>query len=411
MEEISTYGVEFKNEVGGQIFFADGYWGMSRYLNNDRFNIAHHNEDIGDNFSYGTKCSGTVKASEATLPSIPGQQLAYNAINTITTVSLNENAKCIVSGEYAAIFNSGWSTSSNSTLLDSQNNYQEIFVAAGMSYTVSETNSFQVLATVTGTDYSDRQSTIEVAGLVNKLTTDQVMATYTKNLSPSLALNAQLGVIGVRDNYLSLEIPKTILPQYSFNVQWALTPKLGLNVAASRSATPPTSVISNLQITDSVSAGINYNYTPKISLSGNVQASYATSAATLLVSNPLLAPYASNQKTYGAGAKMSYSITPFIAADLSYKYYKTLQANLTTNTSVIMLALNFNPLLSLRIWSATMRTILQMVRTRILSFAALALRGLSERSGLRGGRPPPEQIRRGDDESRQPAGHGYDLAS
>ena len=110
LESISTYGAEFKNEVGGQQFFADGYWGMYRYLNNGRFNIAHHNEDIGDNFTYGSKCSGTLKASQATSPSEPGQQIGYNVINTVTTVSLNENAKCIVTGEYAAIFNSGWST-------------------------------------------------------------------------------------------------------------------------------------------------------------------------------------------------------------------------------------------------------------------------------------------------------------
>ena len=166
--------------------------------------------------------------------------------------------------------------SSNSSTLDIENNYQQLFVAAGISYTVSDTNSFQILATVTGTDYTDRQVSNQIisnsAGLVDKLTTDQVMATYTKNLSPTMALNAQIGVIGVRDSYFSFDIPRTILPQYSFSVQWSVTPKLALTAAVSRLATPPTSIISNLQITDSASAGVTYNCTPKIILSGNLDA-------------------------------------------------------------------------------------------------------------------------------------------
>src|SRR5208282_441485 len=124
--------------------------------NNDDFNSAHSSVDIGDNFTYGSKCSGTLKASEASSPSIPGQQVGVNVINTLTTTGITENAKCIVTGNYAAIFNSGTTRSTNSSYLDSFNNSQSAFIAAGMTYTVSETNSLQVLATITGTNYNDR---------------------------------------------------------------------------------------------------------------------------------------------------------------------------------------------------------------------------------------------------------------
>ena len=48
MESISTYGVAFKNQIGGQQFFADAYWGMYRYLNNAFLNTEHSNVDLGD---------------------------------------------------------------------------------------------------------------------------------------------------------------------------------------------------------------------------------------------------------------------------------------------------------------------------------------------------------------------------
>ena len=40
---------------------------------------------------------------------------------------------------------------------------------------------------------------------------------------------------------------------------------------------------------------------------------------------------------------MAYTITPFLAANLSYQYTKTAYSNFTTNDSLILLALNFNP--------------------------------------------------------------------
>ncbi len=105
----------------------------------------------------------------------------------------------------------------------------------------------------------------------------------------------------------------------------------------------PTSIISNLQITEAASAGASYAFTPKLSLSANVQTSYLTGAASVAVSNSLLNTFTTAQHSYGANAKMAYTITPFLSANLSYQYTKTAYANLTTNDSLILLALNFNP--------------------------------------------------------------------
>jgi hypothetical protein len=351
LESISNYGASFKEQVGGQQFFADGNWGMYRYLNNANFNTAQHSFDIGDNFTYGSKCSGTLRLSQSAAPSLPGQQLGINVINTATLLSATESATCIINGEYSGVFNSGFTNATNSASIDQLNNYQSVFVAAGINYVVSQTNSLQLLATVTGTNYTDRQviasqSTLpfnQQSSLLNKLTTSQVMATYTKNISPMLSLTAQIGLIGVNNAYFSFAWPRTILPQYAFNAQWTPTPRLGLNASVSRLASAPTSVLSNLQITESASAGVSYQITPKMTAGANVQASYSTGAATPFFNGVVLNTLSASERSYSAGARLNYIITPFLDANLSYQFTKTVQSGLTTNNSLILLALNFNP--------------------------------------------------------------------
>ena len=342
-ESISTYGISFKNEIGAQQFFGDASWGMYRYLNNDFYNSAHNAVDLGDNFTYGSKCSGSLKLSEVSSPSLPGQQLSFNAINTVSTLSVNEAAKCIITGEYAGLLNSGVSESQNSALLDKVNDYRSAFVAAGISYSVSETNSLQLLATITGTDYTNRQAVLNVAGLADKVTTDQIMATYIKNFGPNISVNAGFGLLGFSDTWFGFGLPRTILPQYTLSAQWTVAPKLTLTVAASRLASTPTSIVSNLQVIESASFGFTYQCTPKVALTGGFSTSYGTSAATPTVTSVLLPTYAANQKTYGANAGLSYAITPFFAAHLTYQYSKSVQAALTTTDSLVLLALNFNP--------------------------------------------------------------------
>jgi len=345
-ESISSYAASTKAYWGGQQFFADGSFGTTRYLGNDNFNFAQNSVDAGVNWTYGAKCTGKLIGAEATSQSLPGQQVGFNVINSVTTTEFNENATCIVTGEYKAIFNSGVSTSTNSAAVDSFNNFQSVFVAAGMSYSVPDTNSLQLLATITGTDYTNRPLTMTNFGLSPNITTDQVILTYTKNLSPNLALNASIGVLGVRYTSFSLDLPSGYEPDYSLSVTWTATPKLDLSASISRTVALPTSVIANLQITEAGSLDVTYRATPKVTLAAGVRAEYSTGGFIELTSP---AVSAANQIAtqsadfYGLHASLAYAITPFLAANLSYQYNKSVYTNLVTPTSVVLLSLNFNP--------------------------------------------------------------------
>ena len=288
-------------------------------------NQSHNAEDLGVNWIYTSKCAGKLVAAEQTTPSEPGQQVGVNVINSLTSESFNETAICSVTGNYSAIFNSGTTTSTNSATVDKLNNFQSEFIAAGMSYKVSETNSLQLLATVTGTDYTDRSGLISARSLANKITQDQINLSYTKDINPNLSLVASIGVEGTRPGGFRLTYPTGFEPQYSLAVTWLITPKLTLSPSVSRIATPPTAIIANLQVTESANLGLSYQLTPKISLSTSVSASRITGAVTQSGLTGAILATGQNEHGYAARANLTYAMTPFLAAILSYQYNRTIQ--------------------------------------------------------------------------------------
>ena len=154
--------------------------------------------------------------------------------------------------------------------------------------------------------------------------------------------------MGTRNSSFTLEPGSGWEPVYSLAAKWTATPKLGLTASVSKSVAPPTSLIANLQATESANLGLTYTLTPKMLLAGGVSASRSTSAglpapAIPLALNPTLQVFSANVNYYSANASLNYTITPFFTANLSYTYTKSVQANLVTPDSVILLALTFNP--------------------------------------------------------------------
>jgi hypothetical protein len=345
-ESISTFGASTKAYWGSQQFFLDGSIGMYRYLDHASLDRLHSSFDAGVNWIYTSRCSGTLVASELSTPSPQGQQVAFNVLNTITTESLKETGTCRVTGDWAAVFNSGITNSTNTATADQFNNFQSVFVAAGMSYTVSATNSLQLLATITGTHYANRGALTGLAGLLQNVTTDQVNLTYTKDFGPNVAVIASVGLIGTKDVPFGFGIASGFEPQYSLAVTWSVTPKLGLDAAVQRSVTPPTAVIGNLQTTESAQVGLHYTLTPKVQLSAGVNTSRSSSTLSNVAISALSAifPTLSNQSnSYGLQAAIAYAMTPFLAASLSYQYTRTVQTNFVTPSSLILLNLSFAP--------------------------------------------------------------------
>jgi hypothetical protein len=183
--------------------------------------------------------------------------------------------------------------------------------------------------------------------LFPNITEDQVNLTYTKNFSPNLALTASYGVVGTRNASFTLEPASGFEPVYSLSTTWTATPKLGLTASASKTVAPPTSILANLQVSESANLGLTYSLTPKVLLAAGVSASYSSGFTTALATGTSISPtssvFTASAHYYSANASLNYTITPFVTANLSYTYTKSVQANLVTPTNVIVLALTFNP--------------------------------------------------------------------
>jgi hypothetical protein len=400
-QSVSSYGASTNVYWGGQQLFADGSFGLTRYLHDISLNSIQNAVDAGVNWTYNSRCSGKLIASESVTPStlfqqiasgptapspfaqqvasgstagtsaqqtasgstaapasaqqivsgsaaasLVPQQIASTTINNVSTTGFNETAKCLISGDYAVAINSGLMRSSSSTLVNELNDNRTVFAAAGISYNVTATNSLEVLATITGTDYTGRPATLGNLGLANSITVDQISVIYTRKIDPNLSVIASIGAVGANNSSFTVALPSRILPQYSASVAWAATPKVSLTASVGRTVAPPQAVIGNAQTTEFANLGLGYQISPKVAFSAAVSSAYASSTFTQLGSTvptgiPAYALSALN--SFGASAGLAYNITPFLAADLTYQYSRSTQSSVVTPVNLVILTVNYNP--------------------------------------------------------------------
>ncbi|MBV8455800.1 MAG: hypothetical protein JO122_04205 [Acetobacteraceae bacterium] len=342
---ISDYGASTKLNWQGQQFFADADYGFNRYLEDAALDLYHYSFDGGVNWVLTSRCSGKLVENASKTPSQPTQQVSVNVLNTTTSYGFNETANCGVSRDWGFIFNSGTTTSTNSAAVDKLNNFRNQFVAAGLTYTVAETNILQLLATVTGTNYTDRGPLVNLTGLLSKFTEDQINLSYTRVINTNLSLIGSIGVVGLTNGDFNLGWPSGWQPQYSFSATWSLTPKTRLTASVARIVTPPTSVIGNLQRSETAVLDLRYELTPKVSLgvggAWSLTSGFGGSLPSGQVSPSQLGP---SSRNYSFHATVGYAMTPFLTGNLSYQYFRQIQAGgLVTPTNLALLTVVYAP--------------------------------------------------------------------
>jgi len=343
-ESISNFGASTKFNWGYQQVFADASFGMYRYLNHSNFDTTHHNIDAGMNWTYTSKCAGRLVFSDVSEQSLPTQQIGVNLINSMTTASFDETGRCAITGNYSAVLNSGISYTTNSTALNALNNARTIFIAAGVNYAVASTNSLELLATLTGTEYPNRTLTLNALGINRDVLEDEINLTYTKDFSPDLAVIASIGVIASENKSFRFDFPTGFLPIYSLSFDWSATPRIKVRGSVARVVSPPTTTLANLQVNENVSIGLSYLWTPKLTLSGVASTGYSTSSfnGQSVAALPSLG-ISQSSHTYSASATLVYAVSPFLRTSLSYQFSRSAYPTYATNQNLFLLGLNFNP--------------------------------------------------------------------
>jgi len=249
--------------------------------------------------------------------------------------------KCAVSNGYSLIFNSGWTKVNNSNALNAVNNSDTVMLAAGIEYAKGP-DTLTALATSSDANYGQRNLLINVAGLSNVVDYHNFNLTYNRQVNPDLSFTGQVGLVGVTSQF-SLGLPKTLLPTYSLSATWAITPKVGLTMNASRSVAPPTTIIANAETSYLATASLTYQATPKLSFATTGAISYSTAAFTPGGAGTVFTPYLTATNVYTATATMTYTMTPFISAALAAVFSERVYDHFITPQDVITLSLNYRP--------------------------------------------------------------------
>ena len=241
------------------------------------------------------------------------------------------------------VFNSSATKTNNSNPLDAVNNANIKMISAGIEYAKGN-GDLTLLATKSDTNYASRGAALNTLGLANTIVFHNFNLSYTRPINPNLSVTGQLGLVGVT-NAVTLGLSKTLLPTYSLAAAWALTPKVSLSASASRTVTPPTTLIGNAEVAYYTNLALTYQATPKVVFSASGAAGYTSVAFTpaAVGTMTVLAPFLTRTNYYALTASVTYAMTPFISAALSASYTERVSDQVITPQDLITVSLNYKP--------------------------------------------------------------------
>ncbi len=216
-------------------------------------------------------------------------------------------------------------------------------VAAGIEYT-NGLSDLTALATITDTDYSNRSAATSlpgfaaISGLSSTFVEHDVSLTYVRTIDPNLSVTGQIGLTGAGTEFTPA-LPRTLLPHYSATIAWAITPKLSLTASAAKTIAPPTTLVSNSQLSYTTYFDLSYQATPKITIAAGASAGYTSAVFSPGLAGTIFATGA--QDLYAAHASLTYTMTPFLAATLTASYNETVSSHLITPEDLVTVSLNY----------------------------------------------------------------------
>jgi hypothetical protein len=338
----SSYGLSTKANWYGQQFFFDGTFGVIRYLHETGFDSNVYSFSPGVNWTLTSRCTGTLVGLFTKSPSTI-TEIVGTGINYATETSLNETGKCAISNGYSVVFNSSASRTNNSNPLDALNNANVEMISAGIEYAKGN-GDLTLLATKSDTNYASRGAALNALGLANTVVFHNFNLSYTRQINANLSVIGQLGLVGVT-NAFTLGLPKTLLPTYSLEASWAITPKVSLAASATRTVAAPTTLIGNAEVSYYTDLSLTYQATPKVTFSATGSAGYSSVAFTPAAAGTMtaLVPFLTTTNYYGLTAGVRYAMTPFISAALSASYTERVSEHVITPQDLITVSLDYKP--------------------------------------------------------------------
>ena len=336
----TNLGFSTKANVYNQQLYLDTTFGVIRYLHQTGFNSDVYSVSAGDNWTLTSRCTGNIGVTLSKSPVEITASVIGTGVNYATSSAFNETGKCAVANGYSLLFNSGWSEITNSNPVDALNNNRTVMLAAGIEY-AKGASTVTALANNSETIYN-RGAVVTVVGLANVTDFHTFTLGYTRQINPNLSVNALIGLVGTTSAF-TLGLPRTLLPIYTIGTMWSLTPKLVLDASASKTISPPTTVIANAETAYLAQMTLTYAMTPKIAVNVGGSISYSSGAFTSAIVTDLAPVLTGASDFYSVNAGLSYAMTPFLSAGLNASYTERVTDHTITPEDLLTVSLNYRP--------------------------------------------------------------------
>jgi hypothetical protein len=341
----TNLGFSTKANLYNQQLYLDTTFGVIRYLHHTGFNSDIYSVSAGDNWTLTSRCSGNLGVSLSKSPveitaSVITASGVGSGVNYATSSAFNETGKCGIANGYSLLFNSGWSEITNSNPLDALNNNRTVMLSAGIEY-AKGASTITGLVNNSETLYN-RSAAVTVVGLANVTDFHTFTLAYTRQINANFSVSASIGLVGTT-NAFTLGLPRTLLPIYTLGSTWSLTPKLALNASASKTISPPTTVIANAETAYDAQMSLTYAMTPKVAINVGGSISYTNGAFTPAVLTDLAPVLTGASDFYSVNAGLSYTITPFLSAGLNASYTERVTDHTITPQDLVTVSLNYRP--------------------------------------------------------------------
>jgi hypothetical protein len=337
----TNFGLSTRANVSSQQLYFDGTFGVIRYLHEVAFDSTVYSLSAGVDWHVTSRCSGTLGVNLSKSPAALTEQVG-TGVNYSTTTAFNETGKCAVANGYSFLFNSGLTTTKNSDPTNALNNGRTALLSAGVEY-AKGASTLTALASLSDQTFSNRGGAAVDLGLATETDFHSFTLDYTRQINQNLSVTGLIGLVGVTSGF-SLGLPKTLLPIYTLSANWTLTPKLALNASASRTISPPTTVIANAEQSYNATVGLTYQVTPKLVATATGSIGYSTSSFTATAAQAVISPFFfQTQNNYTVNAGLNYSMTPFLSAALNASYNERVANHLITPQDMVTVSLNYRP--------------------------------------------------------------------
>jgi Putative beta-barrel porin 2 len=337
----SNFGFSTRANVYGQQLFFDTTMGVIRYLHQVSFDSTVYSLNAGVDWTLTSRCSGALSVSLSKSP-VELTDLVGVGVNYTTTTALNETGKCAVSNGYSLVLNTGLTTTTNTNPIDAVNDARTKLIAAGIEYAKGE-STLTGLASITENDFTGRTAAETALGLATQTDFHSFSLNYAREINANLSVNVLVGLVGTTNGF-TLGLPKSLVPIFTLGTTWAVTPKLSLTATASRTVSPPTTVIANAESSLDASVTLAYQLTPKVTATAGGSIFYSNSTFTSGLAEAGISPFfTGTNKSYMLNAGLSYAMTPFLSAGLNASYSERVGSGFITAQDLVTVSLNYRP--------------------------------------------------------------------